>query len=53
MAGGLLNIISVGSNNVILTENRARHFLKLPIPSIQILDYKNSDLIMTGYVIYD
>ena len=45
MAGGLLNIVSEGNNNVILTGFQQKHFLKLNIQNIQILDYKNLDWI--------
>ena len=31
MAGGLLNIISTGNNNVFLTGNLVKHFLNQPM----------------------
>ena len=41
MAGGLLNLIAIGNQNIILNGNPTKSFLKLNIQNIQILDYKN------------
>ena len=38
MAGGLLNIISVGNNNIILTGNPSKTFFKV---TFQVLDHSH------------
>ena len=47
MAGGLLNIVFTGNNNIFLTEIHQKHSLKLHMLNIRILAYKNSELIIT------
>ena len=41
MGGGLLNLVAVGSQNIILNGNPTASFLKQFIKNIQILVFKN------------
>lgn len=46
MAGGLLNLVAYGNQNIILNSNPKKHFLNQHMQNIQILGYKSLELIL-------
>lgn len=51
MAGGLLNLVSYGNQNIILNGNPTKTFLNQPMQNIRILECKNTDLTFWDIII--